>query len=71
MSKRSKAVELIQIGFNVSIDAGEYKDDMESILEAARTFNSTIVFRNVPDTMLNDKFLKKLKSHSHKIIIEV
>lgn len=71
MSKRSKAVELIQIGFNVSIDAGEYKDDMESILEAARTFNSTIVLRNVPDTMLNDKFLKKLKSHSHKIIIEV
>ena len=74
MSKKpntTKVVELIQIGFNVSIDTGEYRDEMESILEAARMFNSTIVLRNVPDTMLNDKFLKKLKSQAHKIIIEV
>ena len=74
MSKKpntTKVVELIQIGFNVSIDTGEYRDEMESILEAARMFNSTIVLRNVPDTMLNDKFLKKFKSQAHKIIIEV
>lgn len=67
----SKAIELMHIGFNVSIDATEYEDEMEAILETARMFNSTLVLRNLPESMLNEKSLKKLKGHSHKIIIEV
>ncbi len=66
-----KAIELMHIGFNISIDAAEYEDEMETILETARMFNSTLVLRNLPESMMNEKFLKKLKSHSHKIIIEV
>ena len=69
--KRSKAVELMQIGFNVSIDASEYEGSMDEVIETARMFSSTVVLRNVPDSMLTDKFLKKIKSHAHKIIIEV
>ena len=69
--KQSKAVELMQIGFNVSIDASEYEESLDEIIETARMFSSTVVLRNVPDSMLTDKFLKKIKSHSHKIIIEV
>lgn len=69
--KQSKAVELMQIGFNVSIDAGEYEGSMDEVIETARMFSSTVVLRNVPDSMLTDKFLKKIKSHAHKIIIEV
>jgi hypothetical protein len=69
--KQSKAVQLMQIGFNVSIDASEYEGSMDDIIETARMFSSTIVLRNVPDSMLTDKFLKKIKSHAHKIIIEV
>lgn len=69
--KLSKAIELMHIGFNVSIDASEYGDDLEKILETARMFNSTLVLRNLPESMLNEKSLKKLKIHSNKIIIEV
>lgn len=68
---QSKAVQLMQIGFNVSIDASEYEGSMDEIIETARMFSSTVVLRNVPDSMLTDKFLKKIKSHAHKIIIEV
>ncbi len=69
--KQSKAIELMHIGFGVSIDASEYEGSMDEIIETARMFSSTVVLRNVPDSMLTDKFLKKLKPHSHKIIIEV
>ena len=74
MSKKSdslNALELMHIGFNVSIDAGEYEDHIEEVIETARMYNSTIVLRNMPESMLNEKFLKKLKGHSHKIVIEV
>lgn len=67
----SKVIELMQLGFNVSIDAADYVDEIDTILETARMFNSTLVLRNFPESMLNEKFLKKLKSHSNKIIIEV
>jgi len=74
MSKKSdtlSAVELMHIGFNVSVDAKQYEKHIDDLLEAARMFNSTVILRNMPETMLNEKFLKKLKAHSHKIIIEV
>jgi len=74
MPKKSdslSALELMRIGFNVSIDAREYENHMEDIIETARMFNSTIILRNMPESMLNEKFLKKLKGHSHKIVIEV
>ena len=48
-----------------------YEGHMEEVIETARMFNSTIILRNMPESMLNEKFLKKLKSHSHKIVIEV
>ena len=67
----TKAIELLQLGFSISIDAASCEDEIESILEVARMFNSTLVLRNVPDTMLDAKSLKILKSHSNKIIIEV
>ena len=67
----SKAIDLIQLGFSVSIDAASCEGDIESIIEAARMFNSTLILRNVPDSMLDPKSLKVLKSHSHKIIMEV
>lgn len=67
----SKAIELLQLGFSVSIDAASCEDEIESILEMARMFNSTLILRNVPESMLDLKFLKVLKSHCHKIIIEV
>jgi len=67
----SKVIELMQIGFSVSIDATEHQDDIELILETARMFNSALVLRNMPESLLDQKFLKKLKTHSHKIIIEV
>lgn len=70
-SNSSKVIELMQLGFNVSIDAAEYHGEMDTILETARMFNSTLVLRNFPESMLNEKFLKTLKSHSTKIIIEV
>ena len=66
----AKVLELIQIGFSVSIDATEHKDNIEEILEAARMFNTTLVLRNMPDSLLEQKSLKKLKTHSNKIIIE-
>lgn len=74
MPKKSdtlSAIELMHIGFNVSLDAKEYEKHIEDVLETARMFNSTVILRNLPDTMLNEKFLKKLKAHAHKIIIEV
>lgn len=74
MPKKSdslSALELMHIGFNVSIDAREYESRIEEVIETARMFNSTIILRNMPESMLNEKFLKKLKSHSHKIVIEV
>ncbi|MCI0482490.1 MAG: hypothetical protein L0213_13000 [Candidatus Dadabacteria bacterium] len=74
MPKKSdslSALELMHIGFNVSIDAREYESHIEEVIETARMFNSTIILRNMPESMLNEKFLKKLKSHSHKIVIEV
>ena len=74
MPKKSdtlNALELMHIGFNVSVDAKQYEKHVDDLLETARTFNSTIILRNMPDTMLNEKFLKKLKAHAHKIIIEV
>ncbi|MEW6144975.1 MAG: hypothetical protein AB1598_08175 [Thermodesulfobacteriota bacterium] len=74
MPKKSdslNAVELMHIGFSVSIDARKYEERIEEIIETARMFNSTVILRNTPETMLNEKFLKKLKSHSHKIVIEV
>ena len=67
----SKAIELLQLGFSVSIDVSSLESDLESIVEAARMFNSTLILRNVPDTMLDAKALKALKTHSHKIIIEL
>jgi hypothetical protein len=67
----SKAIELLHIGFNVSIDTKKHQDDIETLLETARMFNSTLVLRNLPESMLTEKYLKKLKSHSHKIIIEL
>ncbi len=67
----SKVIELIQIGFNVSLDVIEYEDSLDEIVELARMFNATVVLRNVSESFLNPKRLKKLKSHSHKIIIEV
>jgi len=74
MPKKSdtlSAIELMHIGFNVSLDASKYEKRIEDILETARMFNSTVILRNMPETMLNEKFLKKLKPHAHKIIIEV
>ncbi len=67
----TKAIELLQLGFSVSIDATSCADEMDAIIESARMFNSTIILRNMPDTMLDAKSLNVLKSHSHKIIIEV
>ena len=69
--KVSKAIELLHIGFNISLDAKKHQDDMETILETARMYNSTLVLRNLPESMLTEKYLKKLKSQSHKIIIEL
>jgi len=66
----SKVIELMQIGFSVSIDATEHEENIESILETARMFNSSLILRNMPESLLDQKSLKKLKSHSHKIIIE-
>jgi len=66
----SKVIELIQIGFSVSIDATEHEENLQEILEIARMFNTTLVLRNMPDSLLDQKSLKKFKSHSHKIIIE-
>lgn len=66
-----KAIELLQLGFSVSLDAAACEREIEEIIEAARMFNSTLILRNVPDSMLDAKSLKILKTHSHKIIIEV
>lgn len=66
----SKVIELMQIGFSVSIDATEHEENIEEILEVARMFNTTLVLRNMPNSLLDQKSLKKLKSHSNKIIIE-
>lgn len=66
-----KAVQLLQLGFSVSLDASACEAEIEEIIEAARMFNSTLILRNVPDNMLDAKALKILKTHSHKIIIEV
>ena len=66
----SKVIELMQIGFSVSIDATEHKENIDEILEIARMLNTTLVLRNMPDSLLDQKSLKKLKTHSHKIIIE-
>lgn len=74
MPKKSDSLsvlELMHIGFNVSIDARKYEDHIDEVIETARMFNSTVILRNMPESMLNEKFLKKLKSHSHKIVIEV
>ena len=68
--KSLKVIGLMQIGFSVSIDATEHEEDIESILETARMFNSTLVLRNMPKSLLDQKSLKKLKAHSNKIIIE-
>ena len=67
----SKAIELMHLGFNVSIDLVKCQDDLEEIIETARMFNSTLILKNVPDSLLNEKSLKILKKHSHKIIIEI
>ena len=66
----STVLELIQIGFSVSIDATEHEENILEILEVARMFNTTLVLRNMPESLLDQKSLKKLKTHSHKIIIE-
>ena len=66
----ARILELIQIGFSVSLDATEHEENIEEILETARMFNTTLVLRNMPDTLLEQKSLKKLKTHSSKIIIE-
>lgn len=66
----SRVMELIQIGFSVSIDATEHEENILDILEVARMFNTTLVLRNMPESLLDQKSLKKLKTHSHKIIIE-
>jgi hypothetical protein len=68
--KSLKVIELMQIGFSVSIDATEHEENLESIIETARMFNSSLILRNMPESLLDQKSLKKLKSHSHKIIIE-
>ncbi len=71
MSEKSeKVLELMQIGFSVSIDATEYEEDIATILETARMFNTTLVLRNMPESLLDQKTLNKLKTHCHKIIIE-
>ena len=59
----SKAAELMQLGFGVSVDAAEYENEMDEILEIARMLNSNLILRNLPDSMLNPKSLKKLKNH--------
>ena len=61
----------MHLGFGVSIDAAEYENNIDEIIEVARMFNSTLVLRNLPESMLNPKSLKKLKTHSNKIIIEI
>lgn len=66
-----KAIELLQLGFGVSLDAEACQNDIGDIIEAARMFNASLILRNVPDSMLEAKALKVLKSHSHKIIVEV
>lgn len=66
----AKVIELMHIGFSVSIDATEYEEDIEEILETARMLNTTLVLRNMPDSLLDQKSLKKLKTHCHKIVIE-
>ncbi len=68
--KSLKVIGLMQIGFSVSIDATEHEENLESIIETARMFNSSLILRNMPESLLDQKSLKKLKSHSHKIIIE-
>lgn len=68
--KSLKVIELMQIGFSVSIDATEHEENIDDILETARMFNSSLILRNMPESLLDQKSLKKLKSHSHKIIIE-
>lgn len=67
----SKVIELMKIGFNVSVDASKCEEDIDEILEIAKMLNTTIVLRNPPKSMLNKQSLKKLKGHSHKIIIEL
>ncbi len=67
----AKILELMQIGFSVSIDATEYEEDIEEILEVARMLNTTLVLRNMPESLMDQKSLKKLKTHCHKIIIEI
>jgi len=66
----SKVIELMQIGFSVSIDATEHEENIDSIVETARMFNSSLILRNMPESLLDQKSLKRLKAHSHKIIIE-
>lgn len=66
----AKVIELMHIGFSVSIDATEHEDNIEEILETARMFNTTLVLRNMPESLLDQKSLKKLKSYCNKIIIE-
>jgi len=66
----SKVIDLMQIGFSVSIDATEHEENIEEILEVARMFNTTLVLRNMPNSLLDQKSLKKLKTHSNKVIIE-
>jgi len=68
--KSLKVIELMQIGFSVSIDATEHEENIEEILEIARMFNTTLVLRNMPDSLLDQKSLKRLKTHSNKVIIE-
>ncbi len=68
--KSLKVIELMQIGFSVSIDATEHEENIDSIVETARMFNSSLILRNMPESLLDQKSLKKLKAHSHKIIIE-
>ncbi len=65
-----KVIELMQIGFSVSIDATEHEENIDSIVETARMFNSSLILRNMPESLLDQKSLKRLKAHSHKIIIE-
>lgn len=67
----SRAVELLHIGFNISIDAEKQQDNLETILETAKMYNSTLVLRNLPESMLTEKHLTKLKSQADKIIIEL
>ncbi len=67
----AKILELMQIGFSVSIDATEYEEDIEEILEVARMLNTTLVLRKMPESLMDQNSLKKLKTHCHKIIIEI